>query len=229
MKAFAFLFLLFVFATPVQAEPERLTLNKLVEQFNAVVFVHEHGKTGREEKPLIKWEKAFVYSPSGTLQREQVLKFFNLMKRIKQLTKLNMRMVQKGEKASLIINFVPQAALVKQMKPGINCFGKIGANKQYQIINGRAFIPSDRPDKTDHCLVEETVQLFGLTNDSTVLKNSMFNENSKRTSLSVSDQILLKALYDPRLKAGMTRTEAQPIVRQVIKDILEKAMKKKSS
>ena len=67
---------------------------------------------------------------------------------------------------------------------------------------GIAFVPSDRPDKTDHCLIEETVQLFGLANDSYVMKNSMFYEYSKRTSMSVSDMILLKALYDPRLKTG---------------------------
>ncbi len=207
-----------------QAETETLTLSKLIEQFNSVVFIHEHGKTGREPKPLVKWVKPFVYSPSGTLTRDQMVKFFNLMKRIKRLTGLNMRMAQKGEKADLIISFLPKAELAKKTKPGINCFGTMKGNgKTYTITSAHAYIPSDRPDKTDHCLIEETVQLFGLTNDSTVLKNSMFYEHSKRTSMSVSDQILLKALYDPRLKTGMTKDEAQPVVREVILDILKKA------
>jgi len=213
-------------ATTAQAESQRLTVNKLIEHFNDVVFVHEHGNKGREEKPLIKWQGPIVYSPSGTLSKDQVQKFFALMKRIKKLTKLDMRMAQKGEKANLIINFIPQKTLVKNVKRGINCYGNIGGNKS-GIIKARAFIPSDRPDKTDHCLVEETVQLFGLTNDSDIIPNSIFNEGSKRTSLSVSDQILMIALYDPRLKNGMKRLEAQPIVREIIEQIVQKAKKRK--
>lgn len=214
-------------SSTAQAETQKVTLNSLVDHFNAVVFVHEHGKDGPEAKPLIKWTKPIVFSPSGTLTREQVKQFFALMNQIKQLTALDMRMAQKGEPANLIINFLPRKALDKKVQKGINCYGKISAKKTYEITKGRAYIPSDRPDKTDHCLVEETVQLFGLTNDSAVIKNSMFYENSKRTSLSVSDQILLKALYDPRLKAGMTQAEAAPLVRQVIREIIEKAVQRK--
>ncbi|SCA56829.1 exported hypothetical protein [Candidatus Terasakiella magnetica] len=227
MRLLVFICLFFSLGT-AQAQSETLTLKKLIDQFNSVVFIHEHGKQGREPKPIIKWEKPIVYSPSGTLTRDQVKKFFDLMSRIKRLTKLDMRMAQRGEKANLIINFLPKKALAKKTKPGINCFGNIKVDKKTYRINGaKAYIPSDRPDKTDHCLIEETVQLFGLTNDSTVLKNSMFYEHSKRTSLSVSDQILLKALYDPRFKSGMKKDEAQGVVRTVISEIVKKASKKK--
>jgi len=210
-----------------QAESQKLTLNGLVDHFMAVVFVHEHGKSGPEAKPLIKWRGPIVYSPSGTLTRDQVTKFFNLMKQIERLTQLEMRMANKNEKANLIIHFISQKALAKKVAKGINCYGKISAKKTYEITRGRAYIPSDRPDKTDHCLVEETVQLFGLTNDSPIIENSMFNEKSTRTSLSVSDQILLKALYDPRLKTGMTKEQAKPLVRQVIGEIVVKAQNRK--
>ncbi|WP_135076318.1 DUF2927 domain-containing protein [Terasakiella sp. SH-1] len=226
--AFIFCFV-FLLNAQAQAQSEKLTLKSLIAQFNTVVFVHEHGKNGREPKPLIKWNRPIVYSPSGTLTRDQVEKFFTLMKRIKRLTNLNMRMAKKGEKANLIITYLPKKALARKAKPGINCFGKISVDKKsFEIIGAKAYIPSDRPDKTDHCLIEETVQLFGLTNDSTVLKKSMFYEHSKRTSLSVSDQILLKGLYDPRLKAGMKREDAQPMVRKVLFDIVQKASKKKN-
>ncbi|GGF54838.1 hypothetical protein GCM10011332_05290 [Terasakiella brassicae] len=226
MRLLLILFVL-LWSYNAQAETQRLTLNGLVDHFMAVVFVHEHGKTGREAKPLIKWSGPIIYSPSGTLTREQVTNFFNLMQQIQRLTKLDMRMAQKSDKPNLIINFMPQKVLAKQVAKGINCYGKISAKKTYEITRGRAYIPSDRPDKTDHCLIEETVQLFGLTNDSPIIADSMFNEESKRTTLSISDQILLKALYDPRLKVGMTKAEAEPIVRQVISDIVKKAQSRK--
>ena len=212
----------------VFAETEKINLSTLIKQFNSVVFVHEHGKAGREAKPLVKWKGPIIYSPSGTLTRKQVDDFFKLMKRIRLLTKLNMRMAKKGDKANLIINFMPKAELAKKVKKGINCYGTLtGSGKTFTIKHAKAYIPSDRPDKTTHCLIEETVQLFGLTNDSVVIKNSMFYEKSKRNSLSVSDQILLKALYDPRLRPGMTKEQAQPVLHVVLKEILEKASKKK--
>lgn len=217
--------LLFLWSGPLQAET--VNLKMLMDQFNAVVFVHEHGKTGAEATPLVKWKKRVLFSPSGTLTQAQVKKLFGVLERVRRLTKLDMRMVVKGEKPDLIIHFVPKDELAKKMAKGINCFGKIGANDKYEIIRGNAYIPSDRPDKTDHCTVEETVQLFGLMNDSTLIKNSMFHEQSTRTSMSVTDQILLKALYDPRLKPGMTKEQAQPVLRQVMLDILSKAKKKK--
>ncbi|NVJ91941.1 MAG: DUF2927 domain-containing protein [Methylocystaceae bacterium] len=225
MRLILVLCLLF-WTTIAQAEAEKINLDTLIKQFNSVVFVNEHGKNGREPKPLIKWKGPIRYSPSGTLTRKQVDNFFKLMNQIQQLTKLDMRMIKKGEKANLIVSFISKAELAKKVQKGINCYGKIGANKDYIIINGNAFVPSDRPDKTDHCLIEETVQLFGLANDSYVMQNSMFYEYSKRTSMSVSDMILLKALYDPRLKPGMTQAEAQPIVKTVLSEILEKASKK---
>lgn len=228
MKVWVFL-VSFLFATNVYAEPERVTLPSLIDQFNSVVFVNEHGAKGREPKPLVKWQGPIIYSPAGRLTKDQVEKFFALMNRIKLLTGLNMRMAGKGDKSNLIINFVPQAELAKMVAPGINCFGKLKGNRHFVITSAFAYIPADRPDKADHCLVEETVQLFGLTNDSTILTNSMFHEDSKRTSLSVSDQILLKALYDDRLHPGIKKEEAQPIVKVVIQDILDKATKRRNS
>lgn len=75
MRLFFIMFAL-LWSYNAQAETQRLTLNGLVDHFMAVVFVHEHGKTGREAKPLIKWTGPIVYSPSGTLTREQVTNFF---------------------------------------------------------------------------------------------------------------------------------------------------------
>lgn len=227
MRGLVICFLVLVMGSQAFAKSERVNLKSLIEQFNSVVFVHEHGKTGREAKPLVKWMGPIIYSPSGRLKKSQAKHLFGVIKQIKALTKLDMRLPKKGEKPRLIIYYKPRAELEKKFKKGINCLGKLGVSKDFEIIRGRAYIPSDRPDKTAHCAVEETVQLFGLTNDSTLMKNSIFYEKSKRTSLSITDQILLKALYDKRLRPGMNKEEAQPILRVVMRDILRKASKKK--
>jgi len=229
MRWFLAVILVLGLSSEGRAESERVNLKTLIEQFNSVVFIHEHGKTGREEKPLVKWKGPILYSPSGTLKKEDAVHFFGVMRQIKALTKLDMRMPKKGEKTNLTVYYKPRAELAKEFEKGTNCKGTLTVDKKsLYIIGARAYIPSDRPDKTSHCTVEETVQVFGLTNDSTVLENSIFNEDSKRESMSVSDQILLKALYDNRLRVGMTREEAQPILKTVLNDILQKARNRKT-
>lgn len=226
MKYF-FLFVFVCLSFGARAEEEKITFQKLIDQFNAVVFIHEHGKTGREAKPLVKWTSPIVFSPAGTLTVAQRDHLFGVVNRIRLLTGLDIKLPKQGEPANLIVFMKPNEEMKDKLPPGVNCLGNLGANKNYEITQGKAFVPSDRPDKTDHCLVEETVQLFGVLNDSDIIKDSIFNEKSDRTSLSLTDQIILKALYDPRLKTGMTRDEVQPVLKQVMTDILKNASKRK--
>ncbi len=39
--------------------------------------------------------------------------------------------------------------------------------------------------------------------------------------LTEADKILLRTLYDPRLKPGMTKAEAMPIARQIIAEQMQ--------
>lgn len=214
---------------PAHGQGERVTVDGLIKQFNAVVFLHEHGQTGREAKPLVKWQGPVVLGLSGTLKKEQLQELLDVLNRIQKLTGLEIRNAKKGERPNFMVSFKPRDVLAKELKHGINCQGTLSGNSDFHITRARALIPSDHPQKTSHCIVEEVVQLFGLTNDSTLMSNSIFHEDSIRLSMSVSDQILLMALYDKRLRPGLTQAEAQPVLREVIKDILLKAQSRKNS
>ena len=71
-----------------------------------------------------------------------------------------------------------------------------------------------------HCIQEEIVQSFGLVADACRYRPSLFCEADRHlTGMTPTDRLLLKTLYDPRLKAGMTETEAMPIVRTVLREL----------
>lgn len=72
------------------------------------------------------------------------------------------------------------------------------------------------------CVHEELAQGLGLANDSPDARPSIFNDDEEFGLLTTHDEYLLQILYDPRLKAGMTATEAGPIVRQIAEDILNR-------
>ena len=62
------------------------------------------------------------------------------------------------------------------------------------------------------CVNEEMAQAMGLPNDSKLARPSLFNDDLEFALLTEHDAILLRMLYDPRLRPGMTADEARPLL-----------------
>ncbi len=102
------------------------------------------------------------------------------------------------------------------------CLGVMRARRG-QIVRGVAIIPVDRArsrGKLVACVVEELTQLLGLPNDSERVFPSIFNDRSTDEFLSPLDVVLLRMLYDPRLKAGMDEATAHPLARRIAADLI---------
>ncbi|MEP0467382.1 MAG: DUF2927 domain-containing protein [Roseobacter sp.] len=69
------------------------------------------------------------------------------------------------------------------------------------------------------CIHEELAQGMGLVNDSRTARPSIFNDDDEFALLTDHDELLLKMLYDPRLKHGMSATEAAPITRIIAREL----------
>jgi hypothetical protein len=79
-----------------------------------------------------------------------------------------------------------------------------------------AVIRAEHPDLLRlSCLHEEMAQGMGLSNDSPEARPSIFNDDEEFALLTPHDEALLRILYDPRLRAGMTAAEAMPMVREI--------------
>ncbi|MEO0831451.1 MAG: DUF2927 domain-containing protein, partial [Pseudomonadota bacterium] len=63
-------------------------------------------------------------------------------------------------------------------------------------------------------------QGLGLANDSPVARPSIFNDDEEFALLTTHDEFLLRMLYDNRLKAGMTETEARPIAARIAAELV---------
>lgn len=74
------------------------------------------------------------------------------------------------------------------------------------------------------CIHEELAQGMGLANDSPAARPSIFNDDEEFALLTRHDELLLRILYDPRLRPGMTAPEAAPIVRQIATDLLAQSL-----
>lgn len=79
-----------------------------------------------------------------------------------------------------------------------------------------AVIRAEHPDLLRlSCMHEEIAQALGLANDSPRARPSIFNDDEEFAMLTGHDELLLRILYSPDLRAGMTETEARPIVQKL--------------
>ena len=62
------------------------------------------------------------------------------------------------------------------------------------------------------CVHEEIAQGLGLANDSEEARPSIFNDDDEFGRLTTLDEMMLRMLYDPRLKPGMEAQTAAPVV-----------------
>lgn len=76
-----------------------------------------------------------------------------------------------------------------------------------------AVIRAEHPDLLRlSCLHEEMTQGLGLPNDSPRARPSIFNDDEEFALLTDQDETLLRILYSPELRPGMSAAEARPIV-----------------
>ena len=73
----------------------------------------------------------------------------------------------------------------------------------------------------ESCVHEEIAQAMGLVNDSFKARPSIFNDDEEFAFLTRHDELLLKILYDPRIKIGMEVEEARPIIREIARGLIE--------
>lgn len=87
----------------------------------------------------------------------------------------------------------------------------------FSYMSAVAVIRAEQPDMSrTACIHEELSQGLGLANDSPRARPSIFNDDEEFGRLTTHDEELLRMLYDPRLRAGMSLDEARPILRTIL-------------
>ena len=92
--------------------------------------------------------------------------------------------------------------------------------KPVGTLIGAAIVVNTERDmaRVNHCLLEELTQTLGFSNDTDLLRPSIFSDNDYLIDLSRSDEIVVRSLYDPRLKPGMPKAEALKIAPTIIRE-----------
>ena len=87
-----------------------------------------------------------------------------------------------------------------------------------------AVIRSEHPDLMNlSCIHEEIAQGLGLPNDSPRARPSIFNDDQEFALLTPMDEAMLRILYNPALRPGMSLSEARPIVEALARALVDGA------
>jgi len=138
---------------------------------------------------------------------------------LSSLTGMPMRLMPRdiGSGGDIVITIVPRTLMSALSFPGVpertmaqltgpsRCFFIIWPGSEWTVRKARIVINSILDeDHITHCLLEELTQSLGLPNDSERLQPSVFNEAFMLRELSHLDRILVRTVYDPRIRPGMT-------------------------
>lgn len=86
-----------------------------------------------------------------------------------------------------------------------------------------AIIPAGLPaEKREACIQEEISQGLGLPNDFKSNTATVFNDDEKYLSLTPLDKLLVRTLYDRRLKSGMQSKAVTPVLKQICNDLVQR-------
>lgn len=202
----------------------------IVEKFEETVFGNELGKNASTHVAL--WRGKINIFPVIPLSDDLHADLRNYLQSIEYLTGLELAVVNTKSPANVALYFAPKNRYSQIADDFIQrknydsswtsrtvCYA-IGSHKKWRYWRGLIVVGSALPPpQIQSCLLEELYQLIGPTKNTGRLRYSISHSPDHLTELSLSDKLILRALYDDRLAPGMPRMEAMRVARQVIAEL----------
>jgi hypothetical protein len=152
----------------------------------------------------------------------------------KHIRGLDLTMTDRREDAQVVVSLVRDHDLAHAIRAlyGIDrarriqrslepqCLSGFRKDENSRILHSDVLIVADAGDFVFYdCIFEELLQSLGPINDDTTVPWTMFNDDVQMGFFDLYDQYLLNILYDPRVRPGMTRTQVQALLPEVLPQV----------
>jgi len=108
--------------------------------------------------------------------------------------------------------------IVQSLEP--QCLSGFRKDELYRIQHSDVIIAVDAGDFIFYdCVYEELLQALGPINDDDDLPWSMFNDEVQMGFFGIFDQYILNLLYDPRIRAGMSKEQVKELLPKILPDV----------
>jgi hypothetical protein len=202
--------------------------DEAVRFFNDVAFRGSPGghpmsgsiliQSGFADHPLVRWETPVFVRLEGEVTTDREAQVKRLFSDFNRLTGVEYTWVDGVDRrTNFVVHFESEEGFLINNVEYVPCYAS-SAHLNGMLSNVDIKISLKKPKLVPHCIAHELAHGFGFAH-SNVLP-SVVSPNERLVAFSRWDELAMKTLYDDRLQAGMTRTEALPIARQIILDHL---------
>ena len=212
---------------------------EIIDGFTKTVFGAESRGTNADTTRLHKFVapiRVYIVSTAMTDRRPQVERFIRVLNRT--VANLQIRTVKSRDDANMIVFLVNRSEYRKVIRETMpadfdtrflesnHCSAVTGGRQNGVLDSAFVFIAASEGWKQfRHCMVEEIVQSRGPVNDDFTLPYSIFNDYSEVEGFGIFDWFILNALYDKRVKPGMTVEEVKKVLPRAIADARKRLKK----
>ncbi|MFB9885230.1 DUF2927 domain-containing protein [Balneatrix alpica] len=237
MPAIVYYCLLLLFSLPTQAADWQQPAY-LQQAFIEIALGREHEQSSAGI--LLRWHTPIRYrlhsegfTPTSQLQQLVDVHMQQLasitqhpMQAVEHHANLDIFIVPSQHQHRWLTKILQRSPFSAELLNNNLCLGQFKA-KQQGIYAGIVLIPLDRvmaKGRLADCIIEELTQVMGLPNDSNRVFPSIFNDNSIDRYLTGLDWTLLKMLYHPQLRAGMTTEQVRPLLPNIIQQLQQQGV-----
>ena len=235
-------FAMFTAVQPKSSAAQDVDAEDLIRLFDAVAL----GGSGNEQGRVFKWRSDVSVRFTGVAAVRHVGWAEAQLDELGSLTGLTLSRedsigadllvvfvntfddVLEGRYNQLIDQFVAgeerRTALLDGFREaGAVCAGQVVATGN-RLTSGIVFVPRDQlAPVVRSCISAQFARVMGLPFAASERTDSALAESSPHSHLTTLDRALLRLLYHPRMKAGLSRTDALTIARSVLPELLTSA------
>jgi hypothetical protein len=189
----------------------------------------ELGKSSERVRKFDEPVRIFIESKAQPDRRAEIAEVIADIRR--RIDHLDVSTTDDREEANFVISLVADGEIAatirarygssrasqieKSLAP--QCLSGIGKDKQFRVRRAEVILPVDAGDFTFYdCAYEEILQGLGAINDDSSVPWTMFNDDVQMGFFDIYDQYLLNILYDPRIRPGMTKSEVERLMPDVL-------------
>lgn len=211
-------------------------VDELVGYFDTIVFGSEMGPAF-VSTVIAKWpDEALTVSLEQRATKGHLGFVSTHLAALGRLTGKKFNGTKTPESAAIRVLFLRRHEMAAIQGPNIDtsavrkaaaaggCYFLSWKQPESRIVKAVIVVNVERhPAHINSCLLEELTQSLGLPNDSDAIRPSIFSDSDNLVELAPHDALLVRTLYDPRMKAGLPRAEALRVARTIISELASPA------
>ncbi len=218
-------------SAPALAADPLSTDTEIIRGFNKTIFESEYGGGQSPSQVYVrkfsKTVRFYLRIKTNKPVQSQLQQFILSLPSL--ISGLDVQLVNHPARANFVVHVVPRSAYVTTVRNAVykdknkTPQGRCMVRSIYSrsgIKRSDAVIVADQGDSQfKRCMIEEILQGLGPLNDDPALTKSMFNDQTRFTTLQRFDRMIVSLLYDPAIKAGASRQAIEAVLPTILRRV----------